>query len=45
MKNKIPVIILLIIIDQIIKLLIVGTIGVSGERITIIPNFIALTFV
>lgn len=45
MKNKIPVIILLIIIDQIIKLLIVGTIGVSGESITIIPNFIALTFV
>ena len=45
MKNKISVIIVLIIIDQIIKLLIVGTIGMSGESITIIPNFIELTYV
>ena len=48
MKKYMPniiLIILLIAIDQTIKLLIFNTIGESGESITIIPNVLQLTYI
>lgn len=45
MKKNIFKIIILIAIDQIIKLIIFNTIGQSGNSITIIPNVLQLTYV
>lgn len=45
MKKNVLIIIGLVIIDQIIKIAICNTIGVSGERITIIPNVLMLSYV
>lgn len=45
MKKNILKISILIIIDQLIKLIIVTTIGKTGESITLIPNVLQLTYV
>ena len=45
MKKNILIIIALVIIDQIIKMAIVNTIGISGESISLIPNVLSLTYV
>jgi len=44
MKKNIFKIIILVIIDQIIKLIAIGTIGKTGNSIAIIPNFLHLTY-
>ena len=44
MKKNILKIILLIIIDQIIKFIVVKTIGISGKSIELIPNLVSLTY-
>ena len=45
MKNNVLKIIVLVIIDQLIKLIIFNTIGKTGESITILPNILQLTYV
>ena len=45
MKKNVLMIIILILIDQIIKMIIFNTIGTSGETITIIPKLLSLTYV
>lgn len=48
MKKYIPniiLIILLVAVDQLIKVLILGSIGASGESITIIPRVLQLSYV
>ena len=48
MKKYIPniiLIILLVAVDQLIKVLILGSIGASGESITIIPRMLQLSYV
>ena len=44
MKKNVIIIIILIIIDQIIKIIVSNTIGVSGNSITIIPHVLKLTY-
>ena len=45
MKNNVLKIIVLVIIDQLIKLIIFNTIGKTGDSITILPNILQLTYV
>jgi len=45
MKKHIVKIILLVVIDQLIKAIIYGTIGKTAETITILPNILELTYV
>lgn len=45
MKNNFLKIIILVIIDQLIKIIIFNTIGQTGESITILPNILQLTYV
>ena len=45
MKKNIIKIIILIAIDQLIKFIIINTIGKTGDSITIIPNILQLTYV
>lgn len=45
MKKNIFKIIVLVIIDQLIKLIVLNTIAKTGESISIIPNFLQLTYV
>lgn len=45
MKKNVLKIIILVVIDQLIKLIIFNTIGKTGESITILPNVLQLTYV
>lgn len=45
MKKNVLKIIILVVIDQLIKLIIFNTIGKTGESITILPNILQLTYV
>ena len=45
MKKNILKVIVLVIIDQLIKLVVLNTIAKTGESITIIPKFLQLTYV
>ena len=45
MKNNVLKIIILVIIDQLIKLIVFNTIGKTGESITVLPNILQLTYV
>lgn len=45
MKKNIVKILVLIIIDQLIKVMVIGTLGTRGESITLIPNFLNLTYI
>ena len=45
MKKNILKILGLVIIDQIIKMIIVNTVGATGRSIALIPNFLNLTYI